>query len=65
MVSTQVPYNVALDYSMPSHSYVYYHKIGKYVGNRPMKLRKSTWKDRMFLEVKKKEKAKKKLGFKV
>ena len=38
---------------------------GKYIGNRPMKLRKSTWKDRGFLEVKKKEKAKKRLGFKV
>lgn len=38
---------------------------GRYIGNRPMKLRKSTWKDRLFLEVKKKEKAKKRLGFKV
>ena len=29
-----------------------------------MKLRKSMWKDRNFLEVKKKEKVKKRLGFK-
>ncbi|CAI8027765.1 RNA-binding protein 42 [Geodia barretti] len=38
---------------------------GRYIGNRPMRLRKSTWKDRNFLEVKKKEKSKKRLGFKV
>ncbi|CAH1795924.1 unnamed protein product [Owenia fusiformis] len=37
---------------------------GKYVGNRPIKLRKSTWKDRQLDQVKKKEKEKKKLGFK-
>ena len=30
-----------------------------------MKLHKSMWKDRGFLEVKRKEKAKRKLGFKV
>ena len=53
---------------MPSHYtymlYVHSH-TGRYIGNRPMKLRKSTWKDRQFLEVKKKEKTKKRLGFKV
>ena len=37
---------------------------GKYIGSRPVKLRKSTWKDRTYEVVKKKEKEKKKLGFK-
>ncbi len=37
---------------------------GRYIGNRPVKLRKSTWKDRQLLVVKKKEKEKRKLGFK-
>jgi hypothetical protein len=36
--------------------------LGKYVGNRPIKLRKSTWKDRSIDVVKKKGKEKKKLG---
>ncbi|CAJ0598608.1 unnamed protein product [Cylicocyclus nassatus] len=35
---------------------------GKYVGNRPIKLRKSNWKDRNFEVVKKKQKQKAKLG---
>lgn len=35
---------------------------GKYVGNRPIKLRKSTWKDRSIDVVRKKEKEKKRLG---
>jgi hypothetical protein len=35
---------------------------GKYVGNRPIKLRKSNWKDRNSDIVKKKNKEKKKLG---
>ena len=35
---------------------------GKYVGNRPIKLRKSTWKERNIDVVRKKEKVKKKLG---
>ncbi|GMT20911.1 hypothetical protein PFISCL1PPCAC_12208, partial [Pristionchus fissidentatus] len=35
---------------------------GKYVGNRPIKLRKSNWKDRSIEVVKKKIKQKKKLG---
>uniref|UniRef100_A0A183BTJ7 RNA-binding protein 42 n=1 Tax=Globodera pallida TaxID=36090 RepID=A0A183BTJ7_GLOPA len=35
---------------------------GKYVGNRPIKLRKSNWKERNLDIVKKKNKAKKKLG---
>lgn len=35
---------------------------GKYVGNRPIKLRKSTWKERNIHVAKKKEKEKKKLG---
>nr|CAD2143730.1 unnamed protein product [Meloidogyne enterolobii] len=35
---------------------------GKYVGNRPIKLRKSNWKDRNLDIVKKKTKEKKKLG---
>lgn len=35
---------------------------GKYVGNRPIKLRKSNWKDRNADIVKKKTKEKKKLG---
>lgn len=33
----------------------------KYIGSRPVKLRKSDWKDRNLQEVKKKEKEKKKL----
>lgn len=36
---------------------------GRYVGNRPIKLRKSTWKERQLDVVKKKDKEKKKLGF--
>jgi len=35
---------------------------GKYVGNRPIKLRKSTWRDRNIDIARKKEKEKKKLG---
>ena len=35
---------------------------GKYVGNRPIKLRKSTWKERQVKNVVKKIKDKKKLG---
>lgn len=35
---------------------------GKYVGSRPIKLRKSTWKDRSMEVVKKKQKEKVKLG---
>ena len=35
---------------------------GKYVGNRPIKLRKSTWKDRSIEIVRKKDKEKKRLG---
>ncbi|MCI4391326.1 hypothetical protein PGIGA_G00132850 [Pangasianodon gigas] len=35
---------------------------GKYVGSRPIKLRKSTWKDRNLEIVRKKQKEKKKLG---
>merc|ERR1712210_110821 len=38
---------------------------GKYVGNRPIKLRKSSWKDRQVEVVKKKNKEKKKLGYRV
>jgi hypothetical protein len=37
---------------------------GKYVGNRPIKLRKSNWKDRNLETVKKKEQEKAKMGFK-
>ena len=36
-------------------------KNGKYLGQRPMKLTKSTWKDRDIREVKKKEKKKKQM----
>lgn len=35
---------------------------GKYVGSRPIKLRKSMWKDRNMEVVRKKHKEKKKLG---
>lgn len=38
---------------------------GKYVGNRPIKLRKSSWKDRQVEVVKKKTKEKRKLGYRV
>lgn len=37
---------------------------GKYIGNRPIKLRKSNWKDRNIHVARKKEKEKKKLGLK-
>ncbi|KAA8591973.1 hypothetical protein FQN60_017347 [Etheostoma spectabile] len=37
-------------------------KVGKYVGSRPIKLRKSMWKDRNMEVVRKKQKEKKKLG---
>lgn len=37
---------------------------GKYVGNRPIKLRKSNWKDRNIDVVRRKEKEKKRLGLK-
>lgn len=36
--------------------------LGKYVGSRPIKLRKSMWKDRNMDVVRKKQKEKKKLG---
>jgi RNA recognition motif-containing protein len=36
---------------------------GKYVGNRPIKLRKSNWQDRNIDIVKKKEAEKQKMGF--
>lgn len=36
--------------------------LGKYVGSRPIKLRKSMWKDRNMEVVRKKHKEKKKLG---
>lgn len=39
--------------------------LGKYVGNRPIKLRKSSWKDRNMEIVKKKQKVKQKLGLKL
>lgn len=38
--------------------------VGRYIGNRPVKLRKSTWRERSFDVVKKRDKEKKKLGFK-
>ena len=37
---------------------------GKYVGSRPIKLRKSNWKDRNIDEVRKKQKLKQKMGYK-
>uniref|UniRef100_K1PWS1 RNA-binding protein 42 n=1 Tax=Magallana gigas TaxID=29159 RepID=K1PWS1_MAGGI len=36
--------------------------FGKYVGNRPIKLRKSSWRDRNIEIVRKKDKEKKRLG---
>lgn len=38
---------------------------GKYVGNRPIKLKKSNWRDRNVESVKKKTREKKRLGYKV
>ena len=38
--------------------------VGKYIGSRPVKLRKSTWRDRNVDVVKKREKEKRKLGLK-
>jgi hypothetical protein len=37
---------------------------GKYVGNRPIKLKKSNWRDRNMDIVKKKEQEKAKMGLK-
>ena len=39
------------------------HCTGRYIGNRPVKLRKSMWRERSLDVIKKKEKEKKKLGF--
>ncbi|ESO07169.1 hypothetical protein HELRODRAFT_76581 [Helobdella robusta] len=36
---------------------------GKYVGNRPIKLKKSCWQDRQYENMKKREREKKRLGF--
>jgi len=41
-----------------------YFVLGKYIGSRPVKLRKSTWKDRNIDVVKKRQKEKRKLGLK-
>lgn len=38
---------------------------GRYIGNRPCKLRKSTWKDRQLSTVRKKNQEKQKLGLKI
>ncbi|XP_063673891.1 RNA-binding protein 42-like isoform X2 [Bolinopsis microptera] len=38
---------------------------GKYIGNRPCKLRKSSWKDRQLTTVRKKNNEKQKLGLKI
>ena len=35
---------------------------GKYVGNRPIKLRKSSWRDRQFDVARKRDKERKKMG---
>jgi len=43
--------------------YLFFSFSGKYIGNRPIKLRKSTWKDRNIEVVKKKAKEKKRLGY--
>lgn len=37
---------------------------GKYIGSRPIKLRKSNWKDRNADQVRKKEKQRKEMGYK-
>jgi len=37
---------------------------GKYVGSRPIKLKKSNWRDRNIEEIKKKQKQKQKMGYK-
>ncbi len=39
-------------------------RLGKYVGNRPIKLKKSNWRDRNIDIVKKKEQEKAKMGLK-
>ena len=39
------------------------HCTGRYIGNRPVKLRKSMWRERSLDMIKKKDKEKKKLGF--
>lgn len=41
---------------------VYCFLAGKYVGSRPIKLRKSTWRDRNLEVVRKKTKEKERLG---
>lgn len=34
--------------------------VGKYIGSRPVRLKKSLWKERSFVEVKKREKEERK-----
>lgn len=57
--------NTLLDYLQDEQIiFLIIYISGKYVGNRPIKLRKSNWKDRNIDIVRKKEKEKKRLGLK-
>ena len=64
MVLLQCGEDGCIDATGRFFSHAVFFLIGKYVGSRPIRLKKSTWKDRGFLEVKKREKEKKKLGLK-
>jgi hypothetical protein len=44
------------------NSFSFFIFLGKYVGNRPIKLRKSTWQERNIDVVRKKTKEKVKMG---
>ena len=65
MIRTSIPRRLKATSFKDPHDFVQAMRDmnGKYIGSRPVKLRKSTWKDRTY-EVVKKEKEKKKLGFK-
>lgn len=57
---------VSVTLTLVNNSYLFVSVLsscpGKYVGSRPIKLRKSTWKDRNIEVVRKKQREKKKLG---
>ena len=61
---SSVDYKIIWIYNFPFQDFVRACREmdGKYVGNRPIKLRKSNWKDRSVEIVKKKQKQKQKLG---
>ena len=57
MVCTKVDYRARL---IPVQKSVTFCLVGKYIGSRPVRLKKSLWKERSFVEVKKREKEERK-----